>query len=722
MLTAAPGAGKTTRVPPALVDRGRVLLLQPRRVAARAMAKRIAEERGWTLGDDVGWHIRFERNFTRDTQLLVVTEGILTAYLQSDPLLSDVTTLVIDEFHERSVHADLGLAMAKQAWLARSDLRILVMSATLNAEPVSRFLGDAPIIAVPGTLHPLTVEYAPGRSVADAVASVLPRTTGNLLCFLPGVREIEQAQSQCAAIARTHNAEVMPLHGSLDARDQDAALTPSQRRRIIIATNIAETSLTVPGVAAVIDSGIHKVARYNPDRAVDALITERITLDSADQRAGRAARLGPGIAIRLWDARDKLRPHRDAEIHRIDLSGALLAIAAWGSSPDAFEWFDRPAEERVSSAIALLERLGALERGRITPVGRVMQALPLHPRLARVLMAGHGSREAAIACAELSDDRASQLEQVARRAVGGTYREHISEIELRQALLRGYPDRVAKRRTGDRYTLSSGHGAVLARDAHAGGADWIVALDVTGGRTTQTTEALIRAASPIDPEWLTPTGRALTHEFDPGSGSVKATEIDWYDAIALCEHHVAPDPVERARLLADAWLQKPMDESSGQLVNRLRFAGESLDINALVAAQAAGAERLSDIELNEAALPWAVREKLASLAPTHLTVPSGREMRIEYRDDGPKVAVKLQELFGLAETPRVGPSHTPITFELLAPNGRPVQTTRDLRSFWERTYPEVRKELRGRYPKHPWPEDPWTAPPTHRTNRRLREL
>ena len=342
VLVAAPGAGKTTRVPPALVDRGRVLLLQPRRVAARAMARRIAEERGWTIGREVGWHIRFERQFTGDTRLLVVTEGILTAYLQQDPLLSDVATIVIDEFHERSVHADLGLALAKQAWQARSDLHIVVMSATLDPKPVSEFLGGCPIIDVPGSLHPLEIEYAPGESIAAALNVVLPRTKGNVLCFLPGGREINSAIGESSEAARRHEAELVPLHGSLDASAQDRALSSTSQRRIIVATNIAETSLTVNGVSAVIDAGLQKVASYDADRGVDALTTERITLDSADQRAGRAARLGPGLARRLWDARDRLRPHREAEIHRVDLSALLLSILPGVPNP-TFEWFDRPS-------------------------------------------------------------------------------------------------------------------------------------------------------------------------------------------------------------------------------------------------------------------------------------------------------------------------------------------------------------------------------------------
>ena len=404
MLVAAPGAGKTTRVPPALVDRGRVMLLQPRRVAARAMARRIADERAWTIGREIGWHIRFERQFSADTRLLVVTEGILTAYLQQDPLLSDVATIVIDEFHERSVHADLGLALAKQAWLARSDLRIVVMSATLDPGPVSALLGGCPIVNVPGTPHLLHIEYGPGESIATALNGVLPRTSGNVLCFLPGTREINLAIGESGEVARRHDAELVPLHGSLDAAAQDRALAPSAtRRRIIVATNIAETSLTVAGVSAVIDSGLQKVARYDPDRGVDALTTERVTLDSADQRAGRAARLGPGIARRLWDPRDRLRPHREAEIHRVDLAGPLLSILSSGAPLESFEWFDRPSADRVQSALALLTRLGALEDGRITRVGQYITKVALPPRIARIFLDGAGAAEICRACAWLTE-------------------------------------------------------------------------------------------------------------------------------------------------------------------------------------------------------------------------------------------------------------------------------------------------------------------------------
>ena len=754
VLIAAPGAGKTTRVPPALIDRGRVLLLQPRRVAARAMARRIADERGWTIGREIGWHIRFERQFTADTRLLVVTEGILTAYLQQDPLLSNITTVVIDEFHERSVHADLGLALARQAWLARSDLRIVVMSATLDPQPVSAFLGDCPVIDVPGSLHPLTIEYGPGESIAAALNVVLPRTTGNVLCFLPGAREIHSAIAECADAARRHDVELVPLHGSLDAAAQDRRshrklrpASPKRTAKVIIATNIAETSLTVSGVSAVIDSGLQKVASYDPDRGVDALTTERITLDSADQRAGRAARLGPGLVRRLWDERDRLRPHREAEIHRVDLSALLLSILSWGAQPESFEWFDRPSGDRIRSAMSLLVRLGAVDGGGVTETGRLMQRLPLNPRLARALLAAHGSFEGCAACAWLSEpapferntstscdllpiiDRwhqapphlrraAQNLEQAARKLLGDRHRPHIDETTLRRALLAGYPDRVAKRRGSDRVTLATGHGAVMGRESGVHDADWLIALDVTSGRTSATTEALVRMASRIEPEWLAPTRSELRVALDGDSGAVKAHEVDWYDAVTLREHPVAAPAVDRARILAEAWMAGEPDELSRRLLRRLRFASVGIELASIAAAAASEAKRLQDVVLTEDVLPWDARQTLVMAAPDRLTVPSGREMTIDYADDGSvSVSVKLQELFGLAETPRIGPSKTPITFHLLAPNGRPVQTTQDLKSFWERTYPEVRKELRGRYPKHPWPEDPWRATPTHRSTK-----
>ena len=359
VVTAAPGAGKTTRVPPALVDDGPVLLLQPRRVAARAIARRIADERGWTLGQAVGWQVRFDRRFSPETRLLVATEGILTARLQQDPLLSDFVTVIIDEFHERSLHADLGLALVKQAWRARADLRIVVMSATLDAHRVSAFLDGCPVVDVPGRQWPLEVSYRPGVAIEEAIAETLPRTTGAVLCFLPGAPEIRRARESLGSRLRGAAVPILPLHGGLDADEQDPALRPGGGRRVVLATNVAETTLTVPDVTAVVDTGLHKVARYDPDRAIDSLDLERISLDSADQRAGRAGRTQAGIAVRLWDARDRLRPHREPEIARVDLASTMLDVIAWGGDPRTLEWFEAPPPGAMDAALALLTRLGA---------------------------------------------------------------------------------------------------------------------------------------------------------------------------------------------------------------------------------------------------------------------------------------------------------------------------------------------------------------------------
>src|SRR5437762_7863344 len=350
VVVAPPGSGKTTRIPPALTAIGRTILLQPRRVAARALTRRIAFERGWTIGDEVGWQIRFERRFSPRTQLLVATEGILTARLQSDPLLSDFRVVVLDEFHERSIHADVALALAKQAAESRDDLSIIVMSATIDAAAVSRYLRGARIFEIDAKRFPVEVLYRPNAVIRDALAD----TRGDVLCFLPGAREIERARVELANV----DALVLPLHGQLDVDAQERALAPATRRKIILATNVAETSLTVEGVIDVIDTGLHKMMRFDPESGVDHLVTERISLDSADQRAGRAGRTAPGRAIRLCDARDILRPHREPEIRRVDLASTVLDLMAWGGDPRKFDWFEAPPAERLDAAIELLRQLG----------------------------------------------------------------------------------------------------------------------------------------------------------------------------------------------------------------------------------------------------------------------------------------------------------------------------------------------------------------------------
>jgi ATP-dependent helicase HrpB len=761
VVTAAPGAGKTTRVPPALAVDGPVIVLQPRRVAARSLAARIAVEQRWTLGHEVGWHVRFERRFGPATRVLLATEGILTARLQQDPLLGGFRTIILDEFHERSVHADLGIALAKQAWLARSDLRLVIMSATLDAAAVSSYLDDCPLVDVAGTSYPLDLRYAQDQSLADAVATCVRDTSGQILCFLPGAAEIGRAHRDI--VPATHGIETVELHGSLDAAAQDAAIAPSAHRRVILSTNIAETSLTVPGVAAVVDAGFHKVARYDPERAVDSLETERISQDSADQRSGRAARLGPGVAIRLWHERDRLRARREPEIQRVDLSATVLDILAWGGDPKAFDWFEPPPAERIDRAFALLGRLGATRDGRLTGTGRHLQRLPLHPRLSAILLAAGGAREAAIACAVLSErhyffrkgefrqaehsqpsgpratttsdllsivESLRALPQSLRRTTetlrslvreaGAPAQQSLGEAEFNRAILAGYPDRVARRREprSPRVLLSSGHGAVVGPESGVRDGEFLVALDVMAGRSGEGAEARIRMASAVERSWLEPTHTVVEHLLDPESGSVRAVSREYYDALILVERPAPAEPGEVERLLVDVYLSRPVPDADEQTLRRMRFAGLDLDARQLAERAARGIRALRELEL-ERGLTADERRRLDQMAPPFIGVPSGRDARLDYQADGSiSAAVKLQELFGLADTPQVGPRRVPVLLALLAPNGRPVQMTRDLRSFWTRTYPEVRKELRARYPKHPWPEDPWTATPTARTKKR----
>ncbi|MCC7417033.1 MAG: ATP-dependent helicase HrpB [Acidobacteria bacterium] len=743
VVVAAPGAGKTTRVPPALSADGAVVLLQPRRAAARAIAARIAEERGWAAGREVGWQVRFERRFGPGTRLLVATEGVLTSRLQQDPLLSAFRTIVLDEFHERSVHADLALALARQAWRARPDLRIVIMSATLDAGQVAAFLDGCPIVDIPGRLFPLDVGYRPGQSMADEVEEVLGETSGQVLCFLSGAAEIRRTMGELErrlAAGPAGGVSIVPLHGTLDAREQDEALAATDRRRVIVATNLAETSVTVPGVTAVVDSGFHKVARYDAERAIDTLDVERITQDAADQRAGRAGRTSPGIVRRLWDGRIRLRPHREPEIRRVDLCGVALDIIGWGGDPRHFEWFEPPREHALASALALLERLELVRDGALTSVGRLAIRIPLHPRLARMLIAGGGAPPVARACALISergylpprtsattsdllsalDDwartpphvkrAADAIEQIAR----GMGDALPAREELRRVVLAGYPDRVARRRAaGSReLLLASGAGATLATGSGVVEGEFLVAVDISSSK--------VRIASLVEREWLAPTTTDVVHRFDRASGSVKAIEIDRYGALPIAERGIAADAEIAARMLADVWLARGPSDADRTLLRRMAFSGRDVDLPALAARAAAGARSIDDVQIGAAVEPD-VRRALEREAPVSLLVPSGRQVPLVYGDDGSvSASVKLQEMFGLAETPRVGMRREPVLLVLLAPNGRPVQTTRDLRSFWDRGYAQVRRELRGRYPKHPWPEDPWHAQPTARAARRRR--
>jgi ATP-dependent helicase HrpB len=745
IVIAAPGAGKTTRVPPALAAMGRVAVLQPRRVAARSLARRVAEERGWTLGREVGWHVRNDRRSGPDTRVLFMTEGILAARLQSDPLAEAFAVIVLDEFHERTMHADLAIAMSREAWRARADLSLVVMSATLDAARVSAFLDDAPIVEVEGRTHPLEIAYAPGTDPADAAAGEVARGARAVLCFLPGAREIRQVVDALAPASRAGGFEVLPLHGGLPADEQDRALAPGARRRVIAATNIAETSLTVPDVTAVVDAGLQRVSRFDAARGLDVLVTERITRDAADQRAGRAGRIAAGRAVRLWDASDRLRPHREPELGRVDLAPAVLTILAWGGDPRRLAWLDAPRPEALDAAFPLLERLEAVDaQGRLTPLGASMRALPLHPRLARILTDAGGAFEAAAACAILSEAQLPALRRASAlvsdcdllplldawremppalrrtadefaRAAGGR-NTHIDETALRHAMYRGFADRLARRREprGRSLLLASGSGARLAAESGVIESEFVACLDIF----TAAGEPIVRMASAVDRAWLAPNRHVVEHTLTE-EGGVRATRTDYYDALPLTSRAVRVDPRSAAPLLARAWLDRAeRDPDAQRLLNRLVFAGITAGPEALAIEAAAGASRVGDIDIARA-LPHADRVALEARAPAALGLPSGRRVTLEYRRDGSVVAsAKLQELFGLSETPRV--MATAVTFELLAPNGRPVQITQDLASFWRRGYPEVRKELRARYPRHPWPEDPLSAPPTSRPKPRAR--
>jgi ATP-dependent helicase HrpB len=750
VIVAAPGAGKTTRVPPALAEDGPVILLQPRRLAARALARRIAGERSWTLGQEVGWQVRFERRYGRDTRLLVATEGILTARLQSDPLLTAFRTVVLDEFHERSLHGDLALALLREAREARPELRIVVMSATLDAAPVADFLGGAPVIEIPGRAHALDIDHAPGKEPATACVAALGKGAGDVLCFLPGAPEIRRVMAELQPRCGNEVA-VLPLHGSLEAAEQDRALAPSSRRKLVVATNIAETSLTVEGVTTVVDSGLQKVMRRDPASGLDRLETERVSRDAADQRAGRAGRTGPGRVVRLWDERDELRAHREAEIHRVDLAAPLLEIYAWGAVPERFGWYEAPASEDVESARRLLQRLGAVRDDRVTPLGRRMRGLPLHPRLARLLLGAGADPLAAAACAALSagfrlpaerrrtarsdlwnladavktgprhlQAAARQLARLAGDDPELAERAGDDETRFLHAVLAAYPDRVAQRRSGgsDRLLLASGAGAVLDRNSGVRDDEWLVAVEIVAGRRGAGSEARVRVASALDKEWLAHDHEKVLHRLDPATGRVRAVRQLRYGALVLQETDAETDPGLAASLLCEAMLRRGLGDDTDSSLRRLAFAGISFELEERLLSACTGRNGWFTFDPLQS-LSWQERKRLEELAPERLAVPSARTVPLEYREDGSVVAaVKLQELFGLAETPRVGSPPVPVTLSLLAPNGRPVQTTQDLRSFWEVGYAEVRKQLRGRYPKHPWPEDPWSARPTARTKKR----
>ncbi|HET6604847.1 MAG TPA: ATP-dependent helicase HrpB [Xanthomonadaceae bacterium] len=802
LLQAPPGAGKTTQVPPALLaahwlgDR-RVLMLEPRRIAARAAAHFMAAQCGEAVGHGVGYRIRHEARVSAATRIEVVTEGILTRMLQDDPTLQGVGAVLFDEFHERHLHGDLGLALALDVQQSlRPDLRIVVMSATLEGERLTRWL-DAPRLASEGRGHPVTIQYQPPKrdealaaQVRRAVAEALPRSHGDVLVFLPGRREIELARSAVAALADAAGIEVAVLHGELDLSQQAAVLAPSSRRRIVLATNLAESSITLSDVRAVVDTGLAREPRFDPNSGFARLHTVTISQASADQRAGRAGRTAPGLCLRLWPESQRLEPARRPEIAQVDLSALRLELAAWGEAGLRFP--DPPPPGALAQAQDLLQRLGALDAdARISARGRRMLVLGTHPRLAAMLLAPAHVGLRALACdvAALiesrdplradarSDDLCARWQALAahraRRPQPQANRSVLESIEresrhwrrrldLREAataplerdaigrcLARAYPDRIACQDPGDpgRYRLANGRGAHLAPDSALYGEPWLAIAELRWDPR----DSRILSAAPLREATLREDFPERFYQgqdvlWDATARAVTAQRVLRFDRIVLQAHPGGRVDPQRARAALLQGVRElglealPWTPALRQWRARIQCLCQwrpqhdrpAFDDEALLATLGdwlgpalEGITRLSALPAEAFAqalksrLAWPLQRELDALAPARLQVPSGRQRALQYQPGQPPVlAVKLQELFGLADTPRIAEGRVPVLLHLLSPAGRPIQVTGDLAGFWERTYPEVRKQLKGRYPKHPWPEDPWSATPTHRAKPR----
>lgn len=835
VLEAPPGAGKTTQVPPALLGEAwlagrKIVMLEPRRIAARAAAEFMAAQRGEAVGQTIGYRIRFESRVSDATRIVVVTEGILTRMLQHDPELPDVGAIVFDEFHERHLAGDLGAALALdvQAGL-RADLRIVVMSATLNDARVAEWMG-APVLRSEGRAFPVRIEYPPSRrgesepaQLRRVVQHALDENEGDVLVFLPGRREIARVQRMLGEVSGCEHArscsgdmrgrvqatppdacriQVIPLHGELSLADQHSALVPADTgtRRVILATNVAESSITVPGVRAVIDAGLAREPRFDPNSGFTRLATVAISQASADQRAGRAGRTAPGIACRLWPESRRLEPSRTPEIAQAELSGLALELAAWGVGTDAassLPWLDAPPTGALSAARDLLQRLGALDAGlHITPLGREMLQLGANPRMAAAALRASANLRALVADllalldarsplrGAFNDDLRARVEVLHRWRDGGARAAHdadtgsLSAIEqaargwrkrlgvrhgasgvpdalaVGNLLLHAFPDRAAKRDGKDprRYLLANGRGARLHEASVLFGETWLVVVEAR----FDAGDSLILTAAPFEPELLE---RDYPHRLVREralrintNDVVEAFEERRFDAIVL-ERRPVPASADdalpallttiRARGLAVlpwgdaaaglrariAWLRRVMpdadlpDVSDTALLDSLEtWLAPALAGSRKLDALSPGALSNAFVSL----LGWPQRKLLDAAAPEALKVPSGMTRRLDYAvaadsESGvpsPVLAVKLQELFGLAETPRVANGRVPVTLHLLSPAGRPIQVTQDLKGFWEHTYGEVKNELKGRYPRHPWPDDPWNATPTHRAKPR----
>ncbi|HRQ79084.1 MAG TPA: ATP-dependent helicase HrpB [Gemmatimonadaceae bacterium] len=806
VVVAAPGAGKTTRIPLALLDAawrgdGRILVLEPRRLAARAAAEQMARLLGEPVGRRVGYRVRLDARVSADTRVEVITEGIFTRMVQDDPALDGIAAVLFDEFHERHIGSDLGLALALESRaILRPDLRLLVMSATLEPTPVARLLGDtqpAPTIVSEGREHPVTTAYRPPRDgvpmachVANDIHAARRESGGDVLVFLPGIADLQRVRSALEEDAISARVEL--LHGSLALDDQDRVLRPRDATpRVILSTAIAESSVTLDGVRIVVDAGLARVPRFDARSGMSRLETVRVSRASADQRRGRAGRTAPGHCIRLWDeAQQATLPQRPTpEILESDLAALALELACAGhADAAALRWLDLPPAGTLAQARALLRDLGALgPDGRVTAHGRAMAALGIAPRLAHLVLRGAALGMATLACevaallaerdilrreaAEHDADLATRVDALRRGTRSGTDVARLHRVRdearaLRRSLPRdasdagedlaelgtlvalAYPDRVAQRRSGEapRYLLRNGRGARLASAQPLGRAAFLAIADLDGDPA----ESRVWLAAALDEAQLRRAlGDAIVtaHEvqWDDATERVRASEVERLGAIVLRERPLRDVGADdyRAALL-EAVRQRgiarlPWRDHDLALRQRLAFAHRHVGapypdvsdaalletLDTWLAPMLGEARRWSDLAGLDlggallAPLPWAARERLDRIAPTHLEVPSGSRIRVEYADAAqPVLRVKLQECFGLTETPRLAEGRVPVTMHLLSPAGRPVQVTQDLASFWRSGYFEVRKDLKGRYPRHPWPDDPLLAQATRRAKPR----
>ncbi len=792
VLVAPPGAGKTTRVPLVLLDEPwaatkKILVLEPRRLAARAAAARMASTLGEQVGDTVGLRVRFGSKVSKRTRIEVITEGVFTRLALDDPSLEGIAAVLFDEFHERSLDADLGLALAREVQLAlREDLKILVMSATLDGARVAALLGGAPVVESEGRAYPVETRYL-GRDararieslVADAAQRALHADTGSLLVFLPGAAEIRRTETLLKERVASPEVDIVTLFGALDAREQDRAISPAPvgRRKVVLATSIAETSLTIEGVRVVIDSGLSRVPRYEPDVGLTRLETVRVSRAAADQRRGRAGRTQPGVCYRLWDEPQtgSLEPYTRPEILSADLSSFVLDLAQWGASdPGKLAFLDSPPQAALSEAKALLIELGAIDaQGRITDEGRKLRALPLPPRLARMVVdaAAEGAGELAAQIAAVlterglgGDDpdlrhrldqfrrdrsrRAEDARAMVRRwaeTVGG---KGLGGLSPGYLLVLAYPDRIAKNRGGGSgaFVLANGRGGAVDAASALAREPFLAVAELTGAAAaSRIILAAPIALDEIEKRFVGQIEDRETVTFDAASASLRARRSCRLGALILSEQIKAVESsVDTARLLAEGIAtlgvgKLPWSKGQLQLRDRVQFLRQAegdewpdLSNDALTRAAAdwlapflvgktallqIGADDLS--AALDALLPWALRKQLDAEAPTHFTAPTGSAVPIDYTaEQGPTVSIRVQELFGLATHPAIAGGRVPLVIELLSPAHRPVQLTRDLPGFWRGSYKDVKTDMRGRYPKHPWPDDPLHAPATRRAKRR----